>query len=480
MAKGKQGRGKGQGRAQGQPGKGRGKAAAVAVQGGTGFFGHPKGLAVLFMTEMWERMSYYGMRSLLVLYMVNYLFIKPDVGQAVWGYEWVKATLEGFFGPLAIQPFASQIYGLYTGLVYATPFFGGILADRFWGQRRTVIVGGILMIIGHFLMAIESAFFLALFFIILGNGAFKPNVSTQVGDLYPADDPRRDGAFTIFYMGINLGAFFSPLVCGTLGQKVGWHWGFGAAGVGMALGLVIYIWGQKYLAPELPRASAQAQAAAKVPFTDTERKAIVALIVLCLLNVVFWGVYEQQGNTMQLWADNRTDWNFFGFEIPSTWYQSFNPFTIFIFAPLLSLFWKKQAAKGKEPTSVTKMAIGCLLLGLAFCVMILAANTVPPEARGSVLWLAMTTLFLTIGELYLSPIGLSLVTKVSPKRIVSMMMGMWFLSSFIGNYLSGYLGTFYETMSKTSFFGLMAVLAVIAGLAMLAFNRPLKSALGNH
>ncbi len=460
--------------------KAKGQKGASKVKASRGFFGHPKGLAVLFLTEMWERFSYYGMRSLLVLYMVNYLFINPDLSQTVWGYNWVRATLEGIFGPLAIQAFASQIYGLYTGLVYATPFFGGILADRFIGQRRAVVLGGVLMIFGHFLMAIESAFFVALFFIILGNGAFKPNISTQVGDLYEADDPRRDGAFTIFYMGINLGAFFSPLICGTLGQKVGWHWGFGAAGVGMAIGLVVYLWGQKYLAPAIEPQSKQALAAAKVPFTATERKAIWALVALCVLNIVFWGVYEQQGNTMQLWADNNTDWNFLGYEIPSSWYQSFNPFTIFVFAPLLSLFWKKQAANGNEPTSVTKMGIGCLLLAVAFCVMILAAKAVPPDQRGTVLWLAATTLFLTIGELYLSPIGLSLVTKVSPKGIVSMMMGMWFLSSFIGNYLSGYLGSFYEMMDKTQFFGLMAVLAAGAGLAMLAFNKPLRSALGNH
>ncbi|MCX6131500.1 MAG: peptide MFS transporter [Proteobacteria bacterium] len=445
-------------------------------------WGHPKGLYVLFMTEMWERMSYYGMRALLVLYMVNHLFINPEVHQQVLGFATLKGILEWQFGPLAIQPLASQIYGLYTGLVYATPFFGGIIADRFWGQRKTVIVGGILMTIGHFLMAIESLFFVALCFLIIGNGAFKPNISTQVGDLYAADDSRRDGAFTLFYMGINLGAFLSPLVCGTLGQKVGWHWGFGAAGVGMILGLLVYIFGKKYIQPHPDHAAHKLEtknSKIKEPLSSSQWKAIFALVLLCALNIVFWGVYEQQGNTMQLWADNQTNWNFFGFEMPSTWYQSFNPLAILIFAPLLGIFWKKQASRNKEPSSVTKMAMGCLMLGAAFCIMILAASTVG-EGRGSVLWLVVTTLVLTLGELYLSPVGLSLVTKVAPPRIVSMMMGMWFLSSFVGNYMSGYLGSFYETMPKTNFFGLMAVLAALAGLAMAAFNKPLKSALGNN
>lgn len=446
-------------------------------------FGHPKGLFVLFLTEMWERMSYYGMRALLVLYMVNHLFLKPEVGAQVLGFNTIKGLLESAFGPLAIQPLASQIYGLYTGFVYLTPFFGGIIADRWLGQRRTVLIGGVLMMIGHFLMAFESLFFLALMFLILGNGAFKPNISTQVGDLYAANDPRRDGAFTLFYMGINLGAFLSPLVCGTLGQVVGWHWGFGSAGVGMALGLVVYLAGQKYVQPHpdhvKSHAHAKAQQRVHQPLSRDEWRAIGALIVLCMLNVVFWGVYEQQGNTMQLWADNQTDWNFFGWEVPSSWFQSMNPLFILIFAPLLGIFWRGQAKRGKEPTSVTKMAIGCVLLGAAFAVMILAASTVG-DGRGSVLWLVATVLVLTIGELYLSPIGLSLVTKVAPTRMVSMLMGMWFLSSFIGNYLSGYLGTYYEAMSKTSFFALMAGLALTAALAMVACNKPLKAALGHR
>ncbi|HET7379718.1 MAG TPA: peptide MFS transporter, partial [Gaiellales bacterium] len=227
----------------------------IAAPDAKTWFGHPRGLFFLFTTEMWERFSYYGMRSLLVLYMVDHLFLRPDVGKAVLGFTAVKSFIEHLpwvraLGPLDAQPLSSQIYGLYTAFVYLTPFFGGLLADRVLGQRRTVIVGAILMAIGHFLMASEHLFFLALIFLILGNGAFKPNISTQVGLLYPQGDPRRDSAFTIFYMGINLGAFLSPLVCGTLGQKVGWHWGFGAAGVGMVAGLCIYLYGQRYLSAD--------------------------------------------------------------------------------------------------------------------------------------------------------------------------------------------------------------------------------------
>lgn len=450
----------------------------------TGFFGHPRGLAVLFLTEMWERFSFYGMRALLVLYMVQYLFTDPAVADQVLGFSAIRGLLESLYGPLETQPFASQIYGLYTGLVYFTPFFGGIMADRWLGQRRSVILGAVLMAIGHFLMAFESYFFLALIFLIFGNGAFKPNISTQVADLYPEGDSRRDGAFTIFYMGINLGAFLAPLVCGTLGQKVGWHYGFGAAGVGMLLGLLIYIVGQPWIqanveqsGKKLPAKTTESQGQ---KLTPAEWKAIIALVVLCSLNIVFWAVYEQQGNTMQLWANDRTDWMFLGFEVPSTWFQLFNPIMIFMFAPLLGMFWKNQSLRGKEPTSVTKMSMGCFLLGLAFVVMILAAQMVPPDQKGSVLWLLGTTFILTIGELYLSPVGLSLVTKVSPLRMVSMMMGMWFLSSFIGNYLSGYLGTFYDTMAKTDFFLMLTLLSFVAGLAIFAFNRPLKSALGHH
>ncbi len=458
-------------------------AAAVPGPHPTGtFLGHPKGLFVLFLTEMWERFSYYGMRSLLVLYMVNHLFIQPDVGARVLGFDMVKGMYESLFHTsFAAQPLGSWVYGLYTGFVYFTPFFGGLLADRFLGQRRTVVIGGVLMAIGHFLMASEALFFPALMFLILGNGCFKPNISTQVGLLYPPGDKRRDSAFSIFYVGINLGAFLAPLVCGTLGQKVGWHYGFGAAGVGMVLGLIFYMMNQKHLAPDVLAQRKADVSAVKEKMTREEWMRVLAICVACFIVAAFWAVYEQQGNTLQLWADANTRWTFFGWQMPSSWYQSFNPFMIFLFTPLLTSFWAWQAARGQEPSSLTKMAIGCVLLGLGFIIMISAAQGLgSPDEKRSIMWLVSSTMIYTFGELYLSPIGLSFVTKVAPVRIVSMMMGVWFLANFIGNYMTGYLGTFYERIPKTQFFGLMTTIAVVAGLVLFVIGRPLDKIVSKH
>lgn len=447
------------------------------------FFGHPKGLFILFFTEMWERFSFYGMRALLVLYMTKYLLINADQGMQLFGYQYIvhfvtwfaSTTGVEFTDPAQrIQFISSQIYGLYTGFVYFTPFFGGMLADFVFGQRKTVYIGGILMAIGHFMMASESMFFLALLFLILGNGCFKPNISTQVGLLYPEGDTRRDGAFTIFYMGINLGAFLAPLVCGTLGQTLGWHYGFAAAGVGMIIGLIVYHFGAKYLPSDRMMQRAAAHDTKKEPLTSQEWKRIFALVFLCVVNIVFWAVYEQQGNTLQLWADQNTD---FGW-MPTSWYQSLNPFFIFAFAPLSTILWAKQAKKGKEPSSVTKMGIGCLLLGVAFIIMIVASKVVGADEKGSVWWLIGTTWVFTMGELYLSPIGLSLVTKVAPARLVSMMMGMWFLSSFFGNYLSGVIGGYYGLVSKDTFFTLLTIMGLGAAAIFFIANKPLRKNLG--
>jgi POT family proton-dependent oligopeptide transporter len=413
---------------------------------------HPLGLYVLFFTEMWERFSYYGMRSLLVYYMIRHLQFT--------------------------QERSSEIYGLYTGFVYFTPLFGGMLADRLLGQRRTVILGGVLMAIGHFLMAVESLFFPALVFLILGNGAFKPNISTQVGALYPVDDHRRDRAFSLFYMGINLGAFFSPLICGTLGEKIGFHWGFAAAGVGMVIGLLVYIRGQKHLAPDLIMKKRSRGPVSSEPMTREDWLKIGAIFVMMALSIVFWSVYEQQGNTMALWADANTNRMIFGWEMPASWFQSFNPLMIFLFVPLLNSFWGWQDRRGKEPSSISKMGTGCILLAVAFLVLIPPARELATVPKASLWWLVACTFVLTLGEIYLSPIGLSLVTRIAPARIVSMMMGVWFLSSFFGNYLSGYLGTFWEKMSREYFFLLMFGLSFAAGLAFFALLKPLKKAIG--
>ncbi len=502
-------------------------AVADSFEGPTSkatFLGHPVGLFVLFFAEMWERFSYYGMRGLLKLYMVNYLFVTVRQGlqgglfdesgnpEGVLGWPFIRnllgtssvadvqacvvpkvTALMGADPTLLVDAatkiaeqtciasnHASVLYGWYTSLVYATPFFGGIIADRWLGQRKSVVVGGLLMALGHFVMASESSFFLALVLLILGNGAFKPNVSTQVGALYAPEDPRRDGAFTIFYMGINLGAFICNLVCGTLAAVYGWHYGFAAAGVGMVLGLLVYLWGQSYLSPEKPRPTPAQKQHDGGGLTGDEWKAVGALAVLCLLNVVFWAVYEQQGNTMQTWADEQTVWPVIaGFQIPSTWYQSFNPLIIVLFAPLLDMFWQWQAKRGTAPSSVSKMAIGSLILGLSFIVMIIGAQIVG-GGKGSLFWPLACTFLVTIGELYLSPIGLSLVTKVSPAKIISMVMGLWLGSSALGNLLSGYIGIYYTVWEKWQFFLFLTVLGVGNALAMWAFNAPLRKIIGHH
>ena len=391
--------------------------------------------------------------------------------------------MNSIFGPLGTQPFASHIYGLYTALVYLTPLLGGMLADRVLGQRRTVILGASLMAIGHFMMAFEPLFLFALLVLIFGNGAFKPNISAQIGALYAPGDPRRDRAYSIFYVGINLGAFLAPLVAGTLGEVAGWHYGFGAAGVGMTIGLIVYLLAAPTLpADERERVARSRSSPVQRPLDRSEWRAILALIVLLLPVSLFWATYEQQGNTIPLWADDYTDrhvnllvWRG---EIPVTWFQAFNPFMIFAFTPFVLMLWARQAVRGTEPSTVTKMAIGCFGVALANLVMLGAVWQAGGGPQASWMWLMAYFVVITIGELYLSPIGLSLVSKVSPGRVVSMMMGVWFLTSFLGNLIGGWLGSFWTVMDKSAFFLMIAGVAALAGLIILMFNRPLRSALG--
>jgi len=437
-------------------------------------FGHPRGLTYLFTTEMWERFSYYGMRALLVLYMVKYLFDPARVQQVI-GFATVKGALEWLFGPLEVQPLSSLIYGSYTGFVYIAPLAGGYLADRVLGQRRMVLIGASLMAVGHFLMAFEPLFLFALLFLILGNGAFKPNISTQVGALYAPGDPRRDHAFSIFYVGINIGAFLAPLICGTLGERVGWHYGFAAAGIGMTIGLCTYLFATRHLPPD-PRSVVLARGEVK-PFGRDEWRAIVSLVVLALPVTLFWATYDQQGNTLVLWAEDYTDRNVGSlFVIPTTWFQAVNPFMIFAFTPLVLAFWRRQAARGKEPSTLLKMAYGCFGNAAANLVMAAAALSLD-GGKASWLWLMAYFIVITVAELYLSPISLSLVTKIAPARALSMMMGAWMLT-YTGGFLGGYLGSLWSGMAKGPFFLMIAAIAALAGLFILAFVRPLKGALG--
>jgi proton-dependent oligopeptide transporter, POT family len=441
-------------------------------------FGHPRGLTFLFTTEMWERFSYYGMRSLLVLYMTKFLLLSDHSGDVI-GLASLKRALEAIFGPLDVQPLSSQIWGLYTGLVYFTPIFGGLLADRVLGQRRTVVMGAVLMAFGHFMMASERLFLFALLALILGSGCFKPNISTQVGGLYAPGDPRRDRAYSIFYVGINLGAFLAPLVCGTLGEGVGWHYGFAAAGVGMVIGLCIYL----YALPLLPTDEmhkAQALQLARKPLDRDERRAVFALLVLFVPNTLFWAAYEQMGNTIILWADAYTDRSLdplhlfeSGAQIPTTWFLAVNPFMIFAFTPFVVALWARQAARGTEPSTITKMAYGCFGVAAAYLIMVAAAlyagaaggsGATGAAGKASWLWLFAYFVVITLGELYLSPVGLSFVTKVAPARLISLLMGVWLATSFTGGFLSGYIGSFWSRMGKPEFFLLVAGVAAIAGV----------------
>ena len=446
----------------------------------------PKGLFLLFFVEMWERFSYYGMRALLVLYMVKYLMFSTEK--------------------------SGQIYGWYTGMVYFTPLLGGYIADRYLGQRKSIIVGGTLMALGHFAMAFPPLpfFFSALILLILGNGFFKPNISTVVGTLYEENDPRRDAGFTIFYMGINLGAFFSPLVCGTLGEKIGWHYGFGAAGVGMVLGLVMYLWGQKALLGDKGMKPANPSDKLYVPFvlvgivlvflvasafqfsgydikgmipnwvystaatlaaiglayayaskpkstlTTVEKQRVAVIFIMVFFSIFFWSAFEQAGSSLTLFADRETNRviSLFGWswEMPASYFQSINPLLIFIFAPFFSKIWVSMGEAGKEPSSPLKFVMGLALLAIGFVVMIFAAEMYKQSGPVSVMWLIGAYFFHTLGELCLSPVGLSLVTKLAPAQFGSLMMGVWFLSSVAAGFVGGFFAGNYDTVSHTTFY----------------------------
>jgi len=442
-------------------------------------FGHPLGLSVLFGTEMWERFCYYGMRALLTFYMVQFLFLGGEPSHVL-GYGAVKSALEWVYGPLKPQPLGALIYGLYTFGTYVSGVLGGYLADRFLGQRRAVILGALVMAAGEFMLVNPSLFFLGLLVLVAGNGFFKPNISTQVGGLYRPGDQRIDSAYSIFYVGINLGALIAPIICGRAAHfgsgPPHWNYGFAAGGIGMLIGLAINLAGQGALPPDV-RKRHKASAQANAPLTSLDRRAIVALCAVAFFNLFFWGCYEQQGITLALMASDHTNLMTPIGQMDAEDIQSFNPFFIFTLTPVVIAFWAWQARRGREPGPVTKMAYGCAGAALCYALLIIPGLEIDGGQRVTWLWLLGAMALLTVGELYLSPVGLSLFSKAAPAKVASLMMAVNFLSNAAGNYLAGYLGTWWDAMGKGSYFIMIASITGVTAVALAVLSRVLQPVL---
>jgi len=423
-------------------------------------FGHPAGLFILFFTEMWERFSYYGMRAILVLYLVSESTgFNPGLG-------WSNGD-------------ALALYGWYTMMVYVMSVPGGYIADKLLGQKKSVLFGGILLVIGHSTLAIEQmwAFYTGLVFIVLGCGMLKPNISTMVGGLYKPGDIRRDKGFTIFYIGINLGAFISSLVVGYVGEVYGWHYGFGLAGIGMALGLLQYLIGLKYLKQvgDFLGATKDNKEVMNKPLTKIEIDRIVVLLISFLLVIVFWGAFEQAGGLMNIYTMEKTDRFIGDWQVPASWFQSINAMFIIFFGTAVAIYWANRKLKGMVSTSLFKMCLGLIIMGVGFFFM--TGATAQYEATGSsaMYWLVFAYLFHTIGELCLSPVALSFVTKLAPVKYASIMMGIYFAMTGFGSKLAGLLGEWSSSLGEFTIFTGIALTSVLLGLLVLMIRPRLEA-----
>ena len=424
-------------------------------------FGHPVGLYVLFFTEMWERFSYYGMRAILVLYLVA----EATADNA--GLGWSNGD-------------ALSLYGTYTMPVYVASIPGGIIADKLIGQRKSVLLGGILLVFGHSVLAVEEmwAFYTGLGLIIGGVGMLKPNISTMVGGLYKQGDIRRDKGFTIFYIGINVGAFLSSLIVGYVGEVYGWHYGFGLAGIGMALGLIQYVLGQKHLKHVGnflgTSENEEEKAASKRPLSKIEKDRVVVLFISFLLVIVFWGAFEQAGGLMNIYASEKTNRMLMGWEVPASWFQSLNAMFIIIFGTVVAAYWAKRKLNGKLSTSLFKMILGLIIMGAGFFFMTGASMQYDDGGSSAMYWLVLAYLFHTIGELCLSPVALSYITKLSPVKYGSIMMGVYFAMTGFGNKLAGLLGESASELGEYTIFTGIAVFCVLFGLLVMVFRNKLE------
>ena len=404
------------------------------------WFGQPRGLTILFLTNMWETFSYYGMRALLVYYMTKQLLIS--------------------------QEHSSLIYGTYTSFAYFTPIVGGAIADRYLGKKWAVIIGATTMAAGHFMMAFEPLFYFALTTIAVGNGLFLPSLPSQINDLYGPDDPRRSWAYNVYYVGVNVGGFLAPLVCGTLGETYGWHYGFGAAGVGMLAGLLIYLWGGRYL-PQ-PKTSASFVEPTREVSAASWRDAFTLLLAVGLAVTVFRGAYEQVGNTVALWIET-ADRHFGGREIPMTWFQSLNPLLVIAMTPILLARWKRKAGAGSEHSPLQKMAVGALIVGGAYALLALAAAISPTGA--SWLWVLAYFFVLTLGELYILPTGLGLFARLAPPKLGATTVAAWYLAIFTGSMTAGFIGSWYSSVRPPVFFLMLTGVASLSAVILLALDR---------
>jgi POT family proton-dependent oligopeptide transporter len=435
------------------------------------FFGHPRGLSTLFFTEMWERFSYYGMRAFLILYMTTPL-VAGGLGMA--------------------DSDATSIYGTYTGSAWGASILGGIIGDRWLGQYRSVLIGAVVIMLGHFSLVFEPLpfFYAGLALIVIGTGLLKPNVSTLVGSLYPQGDARRDGGFSIFYMGINVGALIGPLVAGYLAQKVNWHIGFASAGVGMALGLVQLALGKRYLRAAIERTALATAALAGSPagdetpatgrftFTRDEWKRLFAIAVFFVFGILFFAGYEQAGSTLNLFADRYTRLDVFGYSFPSSWFQSVQPIFVILLVPVFAWTWQNLGAK--EPSITGKYALGLFFMGLSYLVLVPAGGMAQAGEgmRVSPWWLVVSYAISEFGEICIYPVGMSAVSKLAPPRIVGLMMGVWFLSIAFGNKLAGWVAGFIESMPLQTLFAVMAAVLVVAGLIMAVLIKPVSRLTG--
>tara|TARA_R110002072_G_scaffold59514_1_gene151513 strand:+ start:108554 stop:109942 length:1389 start_codon:yes stop_codon:yes gene_type:complete len=434
---------------------------AATIQKQKELFGHPVGLYVLFFTEMWERFSYYGMRAILVLYLVA-----ATTGDNV-GLGWSNGE-------------ALALYGWYTMLVYVASIPGGWIADKFLGQKKSVLYGGILLVAGHSILAIEQmwAFYTGLGLIVAGVGMLKPNISTMVGGLYKQGDIRRDKGFTIFYIGINIGAFLAALVVGYVGEVHGWHYGFGLAGIGMALGLIQYVAGQKHLKHvgnfSGTSENEEEKAAMKRPLTKIEKDRVIVLFISFLLVIVFWGAFEQAGGLMNIYASEKTNRMLMGWEVPASWFQSLNAMFIILLGTSVAGYWAMRKLKGKVSTSLFKMIIGLIIMGTGFFFMTAAAAQYNSDGSSAMYWLVLAYLFHTVGELCISPVALSYITKLAPLKYASLMMGVYFAMTGFGNKLAGLLGEASESLGEYTIFTGIAVFCVAFGLLVMAFRKQLE------